>query len=65
MHDAGARCCQRRASDTARAHTVPPLQVALDSLAAGMLVTLGLDTWRIAVGGIVSTAEVADGLTWA
>ena len=40
-------------------------QVALDALAAGMLVTILLDTWRIAFGGIVDSEKSRAGLTWA
>jgi cycloeucalenol cycloisomerase len=40
-------------------------QVALDALAAGMLVTLLLDLWRITVGGIVDSPAAAAGLQWA
>jgi hypothetical protein len=40
-------------------------QVALDALAAGMLVTLLLDTWRLVVGGIVESPAAAAGLQWA
>jgi hypothetical protein len=40
-------------------------QVALDALAAGMLVTLLLDFWRITVGGIVDSPAAAAGLQWA
>jgi cycloeucalenol cycloisomerase len=41
--------------------------VALDALAAGMLVTILLDAWRLAVGGIVEGNEEAAkrGLQWA
>lgn len=41
------------------------LQVALDALAAGMLVTLLLDAWRQVVGGIVESPAAAAGLQWA
>jgi cycloeucalenol cycloisomerase len=41
------------------------VQVALDALAAGMLVTLLLDLWRITVGGIVDSPAAAAGLQWA
>ncbi|GBF93808.1 cycloeucalenol cycloisomerase [Raphidocelis subcapitata] len=40
-------------------------QVALDALAAGMLVTILLDTWRITFGGIVDDPKSQAGLTWA
>ncbi|KAI8471701.1 MAG: hypothetical protein J3K34DRAFT_416495 [Monoraphidium minutum] len=40
-------------------------QVAFDALAAGMLVTILLDTWRIAFGGIVDGGKADAGLTWA
>ncbi|KAF6255411.1 cyclopropyl isomerase-like protein [Scenedesmus sp. NREL 46B-D3] len=40
-------------------------EVALDALAAGMLVTLLLDFWRITVGGIVDSPAAAAGLQWA
>ncbi|KIZ05892.1 Cycloeucalenol cycloisomerase [Monoraphidium neglectum] len=40
-------------------------QVAFDALAAGMLVTIILDTWRITFGGIVDSDKAAAGLTWA
>lgn len=46
-------------------HRPPPRQVALDALAAGMLVTLLLDAWRITVGGIVDSPVAAAGLQWA
>jgi len=43
--------------------------VALDALAAGMLVTILLDAWRLVVGGIVddpaSAAAAQQGLQWA
>lgn len=40
--------------------------VALDALAAGMLVTILLDAWRLVVGGIVDDSEAAQrGLQWA
>jgi cycloeucalenol cycloisomerase len=35
----------------------------LDSLAAGMLVTILLDLWRLAIGGIVKGSK-ATGLPW-
>ena len=41
------------------------LQVALDALAAGMLVTLLLDAWRLLVGGIVESPAASAGLQWA
>jgi hypothetical protein len=41
------------------------VQVAFDALAAGMLVTIILDTWRITFGGIVDSDKAAAGLTWA
>jgi cycloeucalenol cycloisomerase len=44
---------------------LPGSQVALDALAAGMLVTLVLDAWRITVGGIVDAPAAAAGLQWA
>jgi cycloeucalenol cycloisomerase len=40
-------------------------QVCFDALAAAMLVTLLLDTWRIAFGGIVDSPASRKGLTWA
>jgi hypothetical protein len=40
-------------------------QVALDALAAGMLVTLLLDAWRITIGGIVQSPAADAGLQWA
>jgi hypothetical protein len=53
----------------AHAPDAPPLsrrpQVAFDALAAGMLVTILLDTWRIAFGGIVDNDKARAGLTWA
>lgn len=45
--------------------TVARPQVAFDALAAGMLVTILLDTWRIAFGGIVDSNKARAGLTWA
>ena len=38
-------------------------QCALDSLAAGMLVTMLLDFWKLAIGPIASTS-FKDGLPW-
>lgn len=46
-------------------HCWHALQVALDALAAGMLVTLLLDAWRITIGGIVDSPAAAAGLQWA
>lgn len=39
-------------------------QICFDSLAAGMLVTLWLDTWRISFGGIVGSQGASGGLPW-
>lgn len=39
--------------------------VCIDSLAAAMLVTLLLDTWRISFGGIVDPTASKAGLAWA
>jgi hypothetical protein len=41
------------------------LQVALDAFAAGMIVTLLLDAWRITLGGIVDSPAAAASLQWA
>jgi cycloeucalenol cycloisomerase len=38
-------------------------QAFFDSLAAGMLVTIILDLWRVCVGGIVPSS--VQGLAWA
>lgn len=42
----------------------PGGQVFFDALAAGMLVTIMLDTWRITFGGIVDNEKSRAGLTW-
>ncbi|MEW5320021.1 MAG: hypothetical protein WDW38_011126 [Sanguina aurantia] len=39
-------------------------QAALDSLAAGMLVTILLDLWRLCIGGIAPSGAGAGGLPW-
>jgi cycloeucalenol cycloisomerase len=39
-------------------------QAAVDSLAAGMLVTILLDLWRLFVGSIWETGSVSSGLPW-
>jgi cycloeucalenol cycloisomerase len=67
-----ARCSLRglqraRAREGSQGRTRSPQngQVALDALAAGMLVTILLDTWRITFGGIVDDPKSQAGLTWA
>ncbi len=39
-------------------------QAAIDSLAAGMLVTILLDFWRLGVGSIWDANSAAAGLPW-
>lgn len=39
-------------------------EAALDSLAAGMLVTILLDLWRISFGGINGASASQPGITW-
>jgi len=57
----GHNACVRPCTDS------PPRrsQVAFDALAAGMLVTILLDTWRISFGGIVDNEKTRAGLTFA
>lgn len=39
-------------------------EAAFDSLAAGMLVTILLDLWRITFGGLDGQAQAQGGITW-